>query len=175
MKTIVVNLLGGPCCGKSTLAAGIFHYLKTQNIDCELAGEVAKDKVWSESYTDLKDQIFIFGCQYHRIWRLNGKVQVCIADSPLLLVPLYSRVESNYFTDFIIEQHKQFNNINYFIERNTDFNENGRIHSLEDSKIIDNQILDLMHKYDIEYKTVQNTCALEQICSEIMQLLKSEE
>lgn len=32
-----------------------------------------------------------------------------------------------------------------------------------------------MHKYDIEYKTVQNTCALEQICSEIMQLLKAEE
>ena len=174
MKTIVVNLLGGPCCGKSTLAAGIFHYLKTQNIDCELAGEVAKDKVWSESYTDLQDQIFIFGCQYHRIWRLNGKVQVCIADSPLLLVPLYSKVKSKYFKDLVIEQYKQFNNVNYFIERNTDFNENGRIHTLEDSIKLDRQIENLMHEYNVSYTTVKNTEALKHICDDIMQMLKNE-
>lgn len=43
-NTLVVNLLGGPGCGKSTGAAYIFSQLKMRNIDAELVTEFAKDK-----------------------------------------------------------------------------------------------------------------------------------
>jgi tRNA uridine 5-carbamoylmethylation protein Kti12 len=55
MKTIVINLISGPCAGKSTAAAGIFSALKKQGIECELALEYAKDCVWDESFYKMKD------------------------------------------------------------------------------------------------------------------------
>lgn len=44
-KTIVINLLGAPGAGKSTLAALIFSKLKMKNIACEIVTEFAKDLV----------------------------------------------------------------------------------------------------------------------------------
>jgi adenylate kinase family enzyme len=38
----VINLFGGPGCGKSTLAARIFSILKLKDISCELINEYAK-------------------------------------------------------------------------------------------------------------------------------------
>ena len=49
MKTVVINLFGGPGCGKSTIAAELFAILKKQGYEVELVTEYAKDKVWEES------------------------------------------------------------------------------------------------------------------------------
>ena len=57
MKTLVINLIGGPCSGKSTIASGVFHEIKKMNINAELALEFAKDKVWEESFRTIDDQI----------------------------------------------------------------------------------------------------------------------
>ena len=43
MRAIVINLYGGPCCGKSTVSAGLFYELKCLGVECELTGEYAKD------------------------------------------------------------------------------------------------------------------------------------
>ena len=32
MKTVVINLIGGPCSGKSTVAAGVFYELKKMGV-----------------------------------------------------------------------------------------------------------------------------------------------
>ena len=55
MKTIVVNLIAGPCSGKSTIAAGLFHKLKQQGIEAEMSLEFAKDKVLNIN-TNLMEQ-----------------------------------------------------------------------------------------------------------------------
>ena len=49
MSALVINLFGGPGCGKSTIAALLFGKLKQNGINCEMALEYAKDKVWEES------------------------------------------------------------------------------------------------------------------------------
>ncbi len=41
------------------------------NINCEMALEFAKDKVWEESFKTMDDEIYIFGKQFHKIWRLK--------------------------------------------------------------------------------------------------------
>ena len=43
---VVINLFGGPGCGKSTAASYIFSKLKMLGINAELATEFAKDKTW---------------------------------------------------------------------------------------------------------------------------------
>ena len=44
--TLIVNLYGGPGCGKSTGAAYLFSKLKMAGVDAEYVPEFAKDKVW---------------------------------------------------------------------------------------------------------------------------------
>ena len=53
-NTLVVNLFGGPGCGKSTLMAGIFHQLKLKGYDCEMVTEFMKDLVWEKELKLLK-------------------------------------------------------------------------------------------------------------------------
>ena len=100
--TIVVNLIGSPGSGKSTTAAGLFYNLKKLGINCEMALEYAKDKVYEESFKTMDDQLYIFGKQYHRMWRLKNLVDVIITDSPLLLSIYYNKTKSNYFEDLLL-------------------------------------------------------------------------
>ena len=44
-KTIVINLIGGPCSGKSTVAAELFARLKKMGIKTELVSEYIKDRI----------------------------------------------------------------------------------------------------------------------------------
>lgn len=87
---LVVNLFGAPGAGKSTGAAYIFSRMKLAGINAELVTEFAKDKVWEESKAVFENQAYIFGKQYFRISRVQGKVDVVITDSPILLSPFYT-------------------------------------------------------------------------------------
>lgn len=168
MKTLYINVSGGPCAGKSTISANVFARLKMMGVNCELATEYAKDCVWNESYKTMQDQVYVFGHQYHRLWRLNGKVDVVIVDSPLPLSIIYNLHESMYFEDFIIECYKGFNNKMYFIERNEVFDNTGRVHSYEESQKIDLKIRQLYQKYNIPYTTYKNSEAADKIVAEVI-------
>ena len=104
-NTLVINLIGGPGSGKSTCASGIFYQLKKLGVNCELALEFAKDKVWEEPIKKLDDQFYIFGKLYHKLFRLNDKVDVIITDSPLIISILYNKISSQYFNDFVKKQY----------------------------------------------------------------------
>ena len=173
MKTIVVNLIAGPCSGKSTIAAGLFYKLKQQGIEAEMSLEFAKDKVYEESFKTMDDQIYIFGKQFHRLWRLNGKCQVVICDSPLPISIFYNKEKSDYFNDFVVEQYNRFNNKMYFIERGNTFQQNGRIQNLEESKEIDKSLIKILDNYHIDYKCVHQSKAEELILDDIMKELSA--
>ena len=88
---LIVNLYGAPGAGKSTGAAYIFSRLKMAGVNAELVTEFAKDKVWEESKAVFENQAYIFGKQYFRISRLEGKVDAIVTDSPLILSCYYGR------------------------------------------------------------------------------------
>lgn len=170
-ETLVINLIGGPGSGKSTCASGIFYELKKLGINCELSLEFAKDKVWEESYNVLSDQLYVFGKQYHKLFRLKNKVDVIITDSPLIISIHYNKMTSNHFNNLVVEQYHTFNNLMYFIKRGETYQSEGRMQTLEESEMIDSDIKNILHTYDIDYTELQNTDAVNYIVEEVKKKL----
>lgn len=141
MDTKIINLFGGHSCGKSTTASGIFYELKKRGYECELSPEFAKDKVWEDSLRTLDDQIYIFGKQYHRIWRLIGKVEYIICDSPLLNSVIYDSTDNQYLKGLVVSEFKKMDNINVFIERGNAFVQNGRTKMKRKASILIRRLL----------------------------------
>jgi nucleoside-triphosphatase THEP1 len=146
---IVINLFAGPGVGKSTTAAKVFAELKMKNVNCEMALEFAKDKVWEESFRTMDDQIYIFGKQFHRIWRLKDKVDVIICDSPLPISIVYDKENSEVFHKLIMEQFNKFENYNFFLERGVEYQKEGRVQTEEEAKKVDKIVKDVLEKYKI--------------------------
>jgi hypothetical protein len=151
-RSILVNLFGGPGVSKSTTAAGIFSLLKIHDIDCEYVPEFAKDLVWEDRHKSLKNQLYIFAKQYHRLWRLNGVVDVIITDSPLLFTLVYANDnEMSNFKPMVVQSYNSFNNLNYLLKRTKKYNPNGRYQDEEGAKKVDKQIIQMLEKYDIPH------------------------
>jgi nicotinamide riboside kinase len=140
--TKVINFISGPGVGKSTTAAYVFSMLKLNNINVELVTEYAKDKIWEGSLNVLENQIYVFGKQQHRLYRVRDKVDVVVMDSPLLLSAIYDKSQSELFKNLIIEEFNKYDNLNIFIERIKSFKyiNNGRIQNEEESIAVDNKI-----------------------------------
>jgi hypothetical protein len=119
-----------------------------------MALEFAKDKVWEESYKILDDQFYIFGKQYHKLFRLNGKVDVIITDSPLVISMLYNKTPSKYFNDFVLEQFNTFYNLTFFLNRPENYQEEGRIQTKEESEALDNILKDILNKNNVYFHEI---------------------
>jgi hypothetical protein len=158
-ETLVVCLYGGPGCGKSTMASGLFFELKSRGVTSELALEYAKDLVWSGNHKILEDQIHVFGEQHYRIFRLLGQVRVIITDSPLLLTPIYDKEKRPTLEKLVAEEHSKLWNYNAFIVRKKKFNQAGRINNEQQAMDIDMAIVDLLDRHNQSYETFEGTPA----------------
>ena len=156
---LVIDIYGSPSSGKSTLATFLFSQLKMRNIKCELVTEFAKDLVWDNCYDALHDQAYLFGNQYHRLSRLEGKVDVAIVDSPLMLNAIYNHNDrlGEQFNKLVIDVAKKFNSLSYFLKPfDNSFEEIGRVHSSNESKSISCRILKMLNDENIDFKTIDH-------------------
>jgi nicotinamide riboside kinase len=166
---IVINLFAGPGAGKSSVAAGLFSKLKEKSFNCELITEVSKDLVWDESYSALQFQPYVFGQQAWRMERLRAKVDAIITDSPILLAMIYAKSMPSCFYELVKWQHDQFENYNFFLNRNPNtFQDLGRVHTKEESIRLDNEIKLMLDNLNYKYSNVNvNENAVSSILSEI--------
>jgi ABC-type dipeptide/oligopeptide/nickel transport system ATPase component len=157
--TKVINLFGGPGCGKSTGAAYIFSLLKMKGMNVELVTEFAKDKTWEHNSKALTCQPYVFGKQSYRMDRCADEVDIIITDSPLFLSAMYnfdSNIEPE-FTQTVIKKFNEFENYNFFLKRLKEYNPKGRNQTEEEAKELDNKIKTNLNKFNIEYEEV-NGC-----------------
>ena len=145
----VVNLFGGPGCGKSTGAAYIFARLKERRVKVELVTEFAKDLTWDKSEEGLADQAYVFGNQFHRLYRCaRAGVQVVVTDSPLLLSLVYRQPSEGPFGDefatYVRACHRYFANLNFLITRRKPYEQTGRSETEEEAKVRDRVITNLL-------------------------------
>ena len=150
-KTLVINLFGGPGVGKSTMCASIFSKLKILGFECEMAMEYVKDIVWEESYKKLENQIYIFGKQHARVYRLLNKVDIVITDSPLLNSIVYDTVNNSALRNLVLYEFNKLNTLNFYITRKLKYQESGRVQNLNDALEIDSSYKNLLDENKIDY------------------------
>lgn len=150
-KALVVNLFAGPGTGKSTCMAGLFSELKLRGVNCEMAPEFAKEKVWEQSFKVLENQIYVFGKQLHTIKRVEDQVETVITDSPLLLSIIYDSSDSELFKALVFEVFNKQNNLNIFLTRKKAYNQSGRMQNEEQAREIDDKIRSLLYKNKVDY------------------------
>lgn len=156
-KATVINLYGGPGCGKSTAAAYIFAKLKMVGVSCELVTEFAKDKTWENNSKALHCQPYVFGEQCYRMDRCADQVDVIITDSPLLLSALYNEDKDlePEFTKVVIKKFNTFTNYNFFLKRWKKYCNIGRLQTEEQAIEIDNKIKSMLTSNKISFDEVE--------------------
>lgn len=164
-KTLVVNLFGGPGTGKSTFCAGIFAALKWEDVDCEMALEYAKDLTWESGLSKnkkekiknpkLDNQLYVFGKQQHRLFRLNRKVDVIVTDAPLLHSLIYDAGDNKALKELILDEHSRYNNLNIFLKRKKKYNPNGRSQTFKQAVELDNKIKLMLDTYSGGYEIIE--------------------
>lgn len=170
MKTIVINLLGGPGVGKTTLFASIFSALKMKGLDVEMAPEYVKDLVWEESFKKIENQIYIMGKQHNRLFRLKNKVQVIITDSPLLNSIVYYTGKNPHFKEMVLWEFNQMDSLNYLFERSFKYEQNGRYQDEKGAIEMDNKFYNLLEENKIPYKKIKpGIDSLESIVQDILE------
>lgn len=166
-KTKVINLVGGPGSGKSTVAAGLFYEMKKRGIKCEIVFEYSKEKVWEESFHTMDDEIYLFAKQNHRQWRLRGKVDYIITDHCLLNSIIYDVEKSKPFKNLILNEFNKFDNINFFIQREGEYETIGRVETEAQSKKLDAKIKKLFTDNELEYEEIASSTAVEAIIKKL--------
>lgn len=159
-KLKVVNLIGPPGAGKSTAAHALVAHLKRQGYLAEMVFEYAKTCVWWDRRKEMEDQFYITAKQNHKQFMLQGKVEVVVTDSPILLGSLYmpswmhkSKAGKN-FTELLLAQENRYDNKYFFINRVHAFDPLGRIQSEEEAEVIERDLKEKMEEWGVPYTEI---------------------
>ena len=155
-KLKVINLFAGPGASKSTTRAGLFCLMKQNMVSVEEVTEYAKDVVWDGQNDILADQLYVAAHQNHRLHRLQSKVKWSVSDSPLLLSIRYASVDflPIHFRNLIWELWEQYDNYNFFINRAKPYVQAGRVHTEEQARKIDQDILDMLRHNHVPFMEI---------------------
>lgn len=145
----LIQLYGGPSCGKSTQAAFWFSVAKSNGIEVELVREYVKNWVWEGRGILPGDQVYLTAKQTRLERILKNDLEMIITDSPCLLGAFYEGLNGKNRTAAlqIVKEHTSdmaekgwvFHHV--FLERgNRPFNPQGRFHTEEESLQYDHDI-----------------------------------
>lgn len=160
VKTKIINLIGGPSAGKSTLAALIFAELKIRGRQVELVQEFAKTLVWQNKFEQLKDNLFVYSTQYRLLRDIadTNQVEYIVTDGPLIHGVCYNRkITNDVYTqasaeEILIQYHRSFENINIFVQRGDfKYERIGRYQTEAEARDMDRDILQVLDVYKIDY------------------------
>ncbi len=163
MKTKVINLVGGPGAGKSTIASGVFNLLKMNRREVELVNEYPKTLVWEERKKTFDDSLYLFAKQAHIQYSINGKVAYMVTDRPLIMSNMYHNFWmaqdwpdewNEAFYKMVKETWDLYDNQVYLINRCIPYQVNGRNESEDEAKQQDKLTKKWLDDYGIDYTMI---------------------
>lgn len=160
MKTIAINLYGGPGAGKTTLAPRLFSELNIGKPfgEAVFVQEYAKELVYAKRFDLLSDQIHVTTEQCRRMDIYAGVVGAVVTDSPVHLGLVYSPDhQKDKVRDLIQQSSEQFFNVNILLRRiDGRYEQNGRIESKSEAEDKDLEIADLLVSSRMPFVIIQN-------------------
>lgn len=177
-QTYVINIIGGPGIGKTTISALLFANLKIKGYICEYVQEFAKKLVWLKDYDTLNNQFFVSREQYTLLKQIDGHVDFLITDGPLIHGIYYNKYnkDNNSNVDkvekFIINSIDKFKNINIVLDRvDRDYEKEGRIQTEEEAKDIDVILKHILRTNNYSFSSFPaEPDEIENIVSEIIKI-----
>lgn len=156
MSALIVNLFGGPCTGKSTVAAGVFFELKKKRVQCELVPEVAKGLTWENRQQALRNQIYVVGEQVQYIERCANEVEVIVMDTSILLGAIYQPAHyPTSFADTVLDLYNLMNNASFNLERSFPYDPVGRNQTEEEAKDIDPRVVEWLKRKHVDFQSLR--------------------
>ena len=147
---IVINLFGGPNAGKTTLGLMLTAAFKRSGAYVELAAEFARDMVLENNHRALACQPYILGHQIMLIERaIAAGADIVVTDSPPLLSCAY--YNSPGVEMLAMEAHQKHKTINLLLKRHPEHQMFGRIHDEQQSIEIDNEIMSILKRNNVEF------------------------
>lgn len=161
----VINLFGEPSAGKTATMLSLAGKMKKMGLSVDIASEFYKELVYENTHSgnahfdkiveNTRNQVLKFGGQLSilseqnkRLARLSGTVDFAITDCPLPLIAYYTPkgyVEG--FEKFALNLFQSYDNCNFFIKRNHEFENKARVHSEEQALEISKELPSYLNKF----------------------------
>lgn len=156
MKTI--NLFGAPSAGKSTAMLGLTYRMKIMGLSAENTPEFFKEMIYEDSKAEkFGGQLYVLGEQNRRLARLLDKNDFAITDCPLPLIGFYTRKDYvEGFSEFVKNLFNTYENYNYLIVRQHEFEKEKRVHSEEEATKIELALPEYLNNIGVKYKTISS-------------------
>ena len=178
MASVLINLIGSPSVGKSTLAGRLFAKLKDMELNADISPEYVKQWVYRGQNVRPYDQMYIFGKEVYRQSQLFNSVDIIISDSPVLLTAFYHlyvngdnalREVCKDFYD-MAERLDGVKVLNFFLTRKKKYQDVGRFHSKEQADEIESLLRCFLRVENYPY--IELDCPDEERVDVIMQHLR---
>lgn len=160
-KCYLINIIGAPGVGKSTISALLFAYMKMRGYVVEYVQEYVKKLVWTRDFDSINNQYYLSKKTFETLDQIvsSGSIKYCISDGPLLHGLVYNQQNVHNTSNiektekFILECIGKFNNINIYLERvpGRQYETAGRIHTEDESIEVGNLLKDLLERNGMEY------------------------
>lgn len=145
--------------GKSTMRSRLFYELKKRQLKVEEITEYAKELTYGEDNIKLSDQILVFGRQQHPHNVLDKKVDYIVSDSPPIMGIIYMDKDLSYYDELkalMLATNKGYKTINYFLNRNHEYQEFGRSQSESESDEKAEEVKKFLKENNINFTEVNS-------------------
>lgn len=159
--SVLINFLGAPSSGKSTISNNLVSKLKELELNAEYVNEYVKQWVWEGRNISPFDQFCIFGNEAHNQSVLFDQVDYIVADSPVMLTAFYHLYYDNKNTlkDVCKEFYEMAEEMgvkvfNFFLTRRKKYNPKGRYQTQEQADKLGQDLMNWLDQEGYEYEVL---------------------